>query len=197
VIDVRKSVGACPLPSGMRRHARGFTLVELMITLVVAVILIAIAVPSFRRITLTNKLTTTANDIVGAINLARMEAVKRNASTQLCSDSPTSNSSDTLGTACGTQAGAVYALAGSPAAAVPVRTASIGLAAPIVLTGNLVAIRFSSQGLGHLVSSTAPYTGPIADVSTASIGTDNHRCVRMAAGSILTTTMSSTACPTT
>lgn len=181
---------------------RGFTMVELIITMVVAAVLVMIAVPSFRTITISNKLTTSANDIVGAVNLARIEAVKRNSSTQLCSDSATSNSSDALGTACGTtNIGAVYALsgvaAGATQAAVQVRAAVNGLAAPIVLTGNLVAIRFSSQGLGHLATDTTPYTGPIADVSTSSISTDNHRCIRITAGSILTVTKSSAACPTT
>lgn len=197
VIDVRQSVGASSASMGARQRVRGFTLIELIITMVVAAVLVMIAVPSFRTITISNKLTTTANDIVGAVNLARMEAIKRNASTQLCSDSTSSNTSDTLGTACGTQTGAVYALAGSPPAAVQVRAAASGLATPIVLTGSLVAIRFSSQGLGHVVSLDAPYTGPIADVSTTGISTDNHRCIRITAGSILTVTKQSTACPTT
>ena len=180
----------------MHRRVLGFTLIELIITLIITVILIVIAVPSFRTITLSNKLTTTASDIVGAINLARMEAVKRNSNTQLCSDSTSNNSTDALGTLCGTQAGAVVALAGNPPAAVQVRAGAVGLAAPIELTGNLVAIRFSSQGLGHLVSSDAPFTGLIADVSTTSLSTDNHRCINMTAGSILVTTKRSTACPT-
>ncbi|MEO9078993.1 MAG: GspH/FimT family pseudopilin [Rhodanobacter sp.] len=175
-------------------------MIELIITIVIASVLIAIAVPSFRTITVSNKLTTAANDIVGAVNLARMEAVKRNSSTQLCSDSSASNSSDALGTACGTDTGAVYALggvaAGAAESAVPVRAKVTGIAAPIVLTGTLVAIRFSSQGLGHLVTSTAPYSGPIADVSTTNISTDNHRCIRMTSGSILTVTKQSDACPT-
>ena len=70
--------------SGMagRRCRRGFTLVELMLTITVAAVLIVIAVPSFRSITLSSKLTTTANDIVVAINTARIEAIKRNATVQ-------------------------------------------------------------------------------------------------------------------
>ena len=185
----RGSVGAAA-----RRHDRGFSLVELMITVTIAVVLIMIAVPSFKTITLSSKLTTTANDIVGAINIARMEAIKRNANTQLCGNTGnTSNSSDTLGLACTTQTGAVYVLIN--AAAVPVRDGTNGISAPIVLTGNMTPVRFGGQGLGHLVASTAPYSGRIADISTAAISTNNHRCIRMTAGSIITTTPSSAACP--
>lgn len=171
---------------------RGFTLIELIIAMAIAVILVLIAVPSFRKITLSNKLTTTAGNIVGAVNLARMEAVKRNSSTQLCSNSSTSNSASTLGVGCGTQTGAVYALVGG--AADPVRGITNGLAAPIVLTGDLVAIRFSSQGLGYRADDNTLVNGLIADVSTASLDADNHRCIRMTTGSILATTTSSAAC---
>jgi type IV fimbrial biogenesis protein FimT len=181
---------ACASP-GPARAQRGFTLVELMVTMTIALVLIMIAVPSFKNIILQNKLTTAANDVVGAINLARMEAIKRNASTQLCGSA--SNGTDTLGKAC-KQAGEVYAL--SNGVVTQVRAGASGISAPIALTGNMIPVRFGGQGLGHPVSSTAPYSGPIADISTSSISTRNHRCIRMTAGSILATTTSSAACPT-
>src|SRR3546814_9731655 len=50
------NAGGCPSECGpMRRRERGFTLVELMITMAVALVLIMIAVPSFKNITLTNR----------------------------------------------------------------------------------------------------------------------------------------------
>ena len=58
---------------------RGFTLVELMVTLSIAAILMTMAVPSFTTITQNSRLTTQANQFVAAMNLARSEAVKRNA----------------------------------------------------------------------------------------------------------------------
>lgn len=178
---------------GEKRHECGFTLVELMITLAVAVVLIMIAVPSFRNITLSNKLTTTANDIVGAIHAARMEAIKLNAGTQLCSNSAASNTSDTLGTACTTQAGAVYALVGGTAA--QIRAGTTGIATPLELSGDLTALRFSTSGLGQVAGTTAPYSGPVADICTNTLSSNNHRVVTMTAGSIITTTTSSGACP--
>jgi type IV fimbrial biogenesis protein FimT len=88
LIGVRRPGIACGRASArwpIRRSERGFTMVELLISIAVAAVLIVIAVPSFRNITLSNKLTTAANDVISAINVARMEAVKRNANTQLCS----------------------------------------------------------------------------------------------------------------
>lgn len=175
---------------------RGFTLVELMITMTVALVLIMIAVPSFKNLMLSSKLTTTANDVVGAINLARMEAIKRNASTQLCSDSASNNTTDTLGAACGTQAGAVYALAGGTTpTADPVQAAIAGIVTPLKLNGAMTALRFGGQGLGQVVGTSTPYTGLVADICTSTISSNNHRLINMTAGSILATTTSSGTCP--
>jgi len=55
----------------------GFTLIELMITLVVLAILLAVGVPSFNNLIENNRVTAQANSLLGAVNLARSEAVKR------------------------------------------------------------------------------------------------------------------------
>jgi type IV fimbrial biogenesis protein FimT len=175
------------------RSVRGFTLIELMVGMLVAAVLLTIAVPSFHSLTLSNRLTTTANDIVGAINTARMEAIKLNAPTQLCSDSAAINTSDTLGTACGTQTGAVVAQTGSTA--IPISAPTIGITTPLQLTGDLKALRFSTVGLGQAIGTTTPYTGPIVDICTNAMSSNNHRVISMATGSIITTTTDSRACP--
>lgn len=60
-----------------RFYIRGFTLIELMIVLVIAVILLAIGVPSFRTLIQNQRLTTTVNDFSAAIRLTRSEALQR------------------------------------------------------------------------------------------------------------------------
>ncbi len=50
---------------------------ELMVTIAIAGMLLSVAIPSFTSIISSNRLTTYANELVTALNLARSEAVKR------------------------------------------------------------------------------------------------------------------------
>ena len=59
----------------VREH--GFTLIELMVTLVVAGILLALGIPSLTRLISNNRIAQQTNEFVNALNLARSEAVKR------------------------------------------------------------------------------------------------------------------------
>jgi type IV fimbrial biogenesis protein FimT len=65
-------------------QAKGFTLVELMVTLLILAILLGLAVPSFRDASLSSRLTGYANDLVAGVQLARSEAIKRNDTVTLC-----------------------------------------------------------------------------------------------------------------
>ncbi len=66
------------------KNPPGFTLIELMITLAVAAVLLVLAVPSFRETIAENRLTVANNELVGALNLARLEAVKRGVPVAAC-----------------------------------------------------------------------------------------------------------------
>ena len=57
---------------------------ELMVTIAIAAILVGIAIPSFTSTIASNRLTTSANELVTALNLARSEAVKRGMRITLC-----------------------------------------------------------------------------------------------------------------
>jgi type IV fimbrial biogenesis protein FimT len=67
----------------------GFTLVEMMVTLAVGIIILAIGVPAFINMLSTNLAAGYANDLVGAIRLARSEAVKRGSSVTICASNAT------------------------------------------------------------------------------------------------------------
>lgn len=55
----------------------GFTLIELMITLVVVIILAAIAAPSFSTMIRENRAATQANNLLSSLQMARSEAINR------------------------------------------------------------------------------------------------------------------------
>lgn len=65
----------------------GFTLIELIITVTIAAIVMAIGIPSFRETINRNRLTTATNELVGALNLSRSEAIKRGVRVTLCPSS--------------------------------------------------------------------------------------------------------------
>lgn len=62
----------------------GFTLVELVITIAVVAILVALATPSFTSVINSNRLTAQANNLVADLQLARSEAVRRNRTVRVC-----------------------------------------------------------------------------------------------------------------
>lgn len=64
--------------------ARGFTLIELMTTVAVLAILLAIAVPSFSDSILSSRLSSYASDFVASTHVARSEAIKRNGRVSIC-----------------------------------------------------------------------------------------------------------------
>jgi type IV fimbrial biogenesis protein FimT len=65
----------------------GFSLIELMITITILGILLAIAVPSFTDAVLGSKLGSYANNFLASTYLARGEAIKRNSVVNLCASS--------------------------------------------------------------------------------------------------------------
>ncbi|MBS0439165.1 MAG: GspH/FimT family pseudopilin [Proteobacteria bacterium] len=79
--------------SQLRRtsHAQGFTLVELMITIFVAAILVTLALPSFREVLINNRVTSSTNQLVADLQLARSEAVNRGTLVAVVSNSGTND----------------------------------------------------------------------------------------------------------
>ena len=71
-------------PFILNRASFGFTLIELIVTVVIAGILMALAAPSFSNFVKNNRLTTQANDMIADLALARSEAVKRATTITVC-----------------------------------------------------------------------------------------------------------------
>ena len=75
------------------KNERGFTLVELMITLVIASIVLTMAVPGMRDLVQNNRITGQVNEMVTAFNLARLEAIRRGSPVSVCASTDQENCS--------------------------------------------------------------------------------------------------------
>ena len=61
----------------------GFTIIELMITMVIIGVVLAIGMPSMKNLIVSQRVKTAASDLHVSLTLARSEAIKRNAQVQV------------------------------------------------------------------------------------------------------------------
>jgi type IV fimbrial biogenesis protein FimT len=121
----------------------GFTLIELVVTIAVGGILVALAVPSFTTFIQNSRLTAQTNSLVSSLDYARSEAIKRDAAVSVCATdagATTCNGSATWSTGWIVQdpAGA------TPLQAVPATTGGVSLTA-----GSVGPITFNQNGTAN------------------------------------------------
>jgi len=75
----------------LRRAAQGFTVIELMVTITVLAILIAIGLPNLREFLAGNRLSSNVNGFIGLVNYARSEAIVRNQDVVICPKDTSTN----------------------------------------------------------------------------------------------------------
>ncbi len=74
-----------PTPASRRpRWLAGFTMIELLVVVTVAALLLSLAVPSMSAMVDSQKAVSLLNAFVSSLNLARSEAIKRNARVVVC-----------------------------------------------------------------------------------------------------------------
>ncbi|WP_309292538.1 GspH/FimT family pseudopilin [Azonexus sp.] len=88
---------SCYMPPSAK--SGGFTLIELMVVVMILAILAAFAAPAMQNMIVQNRLAGQTNELLGTIQFARGEAIKRNQSIRFC---PVANAGDT---ACDADAG--------------------------------------------------------------------------------------------
>lgn len=173
---------------------RGFTIIELMVTMFLAAILFGLAIPSFRSVIAGNRLVTQTNDMIGAMTLARSEAITRNGSMTFCRTDAVSD------TTCG--GGTVATTWGSwivrdPAGNV-VRSGSIPTyGGAIKVTSNFTnnTIVYSSDGLARNGASTGTLLNTqLITVCAGTTSNENIRQITPGSGARLSTAKSSGGC---
>lgn len=83
----------CRYPPGLLRN-RGMTAVELLFTMAIAGLVLALAVPNFRDFIQNNRAAEEANALVGALALARSEAVTRGVPVSVCASTDNATCAD-------------------------------------------------------------------------------------------------------
>lgn len=173
---------------GATRASAGFSLIELMITIFLASILMAIGIPMLRDMLANNRLSSQTNDMVSAITLARSQAITLNQPVTFC------RASSETATACsGSTGNWQFWLILTTSGNVVRRGALLGTG--LVLTSTLTndQVAFASDGLAR--TNNALITGSTQiTICSGHRTTDNKRQITLGAGSRISTAKASGAC---
>lgn len=138
---------------GQRRRTPGFTLIELMVTIIILAVIVAIAFPNYTMLMNSNRLSAASNDIVADLQLARSEAIRRNTRTIVCASADNATCAGGAGAWTGWITYVDSDGNNAPSAAEIVRVGSVKL--PVVLqasaaiTGNGNSVVIRADGLAH------------------------------------------------
>lgn len=80
-----------------KRRQQGFTLYELLVTVVVAGVIIGFGVPNLRQFQLNNRMVAASNDLLAVFSMARTEAIKRKTNVAVCSSANWNAATPTCG----------------------------------------------------------------------------------------------------
>lgn len=196
--------------AGRAGRQDGFSLVELIVTVSIAAILMVIAVPSFRWLLNTNRITAPANELAASLQIARQEAIRRNTRVVLCrSDNPDAGAAAACSAAAGAWPGWIVfvdngddgtgtIVAGNArnsqrnAGETLIRTgtvlAPLQMRASTNLSGQNNRVVFRSEGLARPVANGPTLAATISVCIPTSQPAQNVREVRLRAGSRVSVT---------
>jgi len=159
----------------------GFTLIELMVTLSVLVVLMALAVPSFQSMMASSNVSTVTNDLMTTLAQARSNAVRRGARVTVCKSANGSqcattgdweqgwimfNDDDHTGTSATVDTGEAITFA-SPA-----------VAGGVVIKGNLDYVSYAADGQAKKMDGVAGFQAGTLRVCNTSPSLSNDKRAR-------------------
>ncbi|MCK9687838.1 GspH/FimT family pseudopilin [Scleromatobacter humisilvae] len=175
---------ACPSRRAMASRVAGVTLIELMITLAVAGIAIAVGVPSFMRTLARHAIASQAEELQDAVRLGRNEAMKRSGPVVLCR-TDAANASHCAGSGGSWQTWVLFtdlARSGAFVAGDAIVRQHVDVSGRMSVTSSAASIRFESTGIAHsdngapVVFVFAP-AGAAADSSGSNLALQRQVCV--------------------
>lgn len=138
-------------------RAQGFSLIELMIVLAILAIVAAVAIPDYQASMAANRETSASNNLLGAMQFARSEAVTRRTGITVCASSD--------GTSCGANwsaGGIVRTNAGVVLRAIPA-------ADDVTIAGNAIAFRGDGTSVGGSITIGSNKTVSVSAIGYAKI----------------------------
>lgn len=159
---------------------RGFTLMELMVGISVLGILTAVAVPSFTNMINRNRLAGQSNELLGAIQYARTEAIRTNARVTFCGASSADAAADDD---CGAGAQSHWVVIGSTGGGGQEQLREYTVKEPLAVSTDLERITFTADGLARDPVTQALLTGEITVCLPTTNPPQNKRVLNIASGS--------------
>ena len=166
-----------PPPFQFRSLAKGFTLVELMVTISVLAVLMAVGIPSFQGVIASSRVTTATNDFMATLAQARSNAIRRGGRVTVCKSA---DGASCVTTGNWEQGWIMFNDDDHSAANASVDTgetitfASPALTNGIVMKGNLNYVSFGADGLPKNMNGSG-YFGTIRICSTVASLSDDKR----------------------
>jgi type IV fimbrial biogenesis protein FimT len=177
----------------MKNPRRGFTLIELMITLALAGLLLTLAAPAFNTFVASSRVMEQTNELVAALSFARSESVKRNATIFVCRAE-----SETATDCAGDGTWRNFMITTAVTAGTIIRRGTLdGFGNTHFVQSSLMneRVAFGSDGFARNGSSTgALLTGESFTVCSTRYSKENIRRLTLGAGSRISTTRESGTC---
>jgi type IV fimbrial biogenesis protein FimT len=167
-----RATGWSPTP-----QSGGFTLIELMVTVSVLAVLLALAWPSFTAVINNNRLAAQSNELVTSLQLANSEAVRRNARITVC---PSTDGATCAGA--GPWAGWITIIASNNEV---LRSATAK--APVQVTSDVDSVTYRGDGLARDAAGALLVANFTVCIPTGQ-PVENQRVVGVVSGSRISTT---------